>query len=177
MKILAKIAISVVVFLLITTFVSDAYLKKYVLNSSKNTYTDFEITAAAVNYLAGSLLYSSSPVLTAIVEHVLVEPIFYGPCRVVNVIFTSTGTIAVGVARDSVTGKVEPHVRGYTNRSVIDYTCPTCDFISTWFSIAVENYKIKDYRIYSFNYKSLTAFAYIRTALFVNELKYVLRRL
>lgn len=127
-------------------------------------------TEGVMNFFAGSMvLYNLSSPALATIEHIINRPITYGDCRVKNIL--PTGVIVAGVFDSN--GRDEPHVRTYSRKSVdryYDVTCPACEPKQAFFMMGVKDYKVQETLFTEKSWRSINAYLYIRTALFIKKI-------
>ena len=134
------------------------------------------VPAGVFNLFLGSVvLYNIAPPVLAFIEHMINNEITYGNCRVYNFPPEGTGKIVVGAAvevtNDNKIIKMD-HLRSYIENKQYDMTCPLCFFTDDIFLIMdINKFTVKNVYMKNRSYRTIAAYLYIRTALFVKKLK------
>ncbi|GAB5047533.1 hypothetical protein [Thermodesulfovibrio sp. TK110] len=130
------------------------------------------ITIGVINVYTGWLLYAINPVLLAVIEHLYGDPMFYGECRVKNII--KNGILRVGTAT-VMGGREEFHVYGVNqNGQIVENVCSFCPKqMKVHYEIKLQNYKPVETIFYdkTVSLSKVCSYAYLRAALKIEYLK------
>lgn len=124
----------------------------------------------AINTYSGAVLYAINPPIVAALEHSLDKSLFYGECRVKNIV--KSGTLLVWQVPNF---KNELHVRGFLeDGTVVEKVCSTCvlNADNVAFTLKVKEYVPVETVFHKTpKYSEICAYLYLRAALKVEYLK------